>query len=80
LSQPWAVRLALVLIPVFFVLALACCCCSCFGLCLTCGIDATVETVMEREMQSASPGAVVVPAARRIQQRGYASLGEATST
>ncbi|KAJ2499969.1 hypothetical protein GGH96_003080 [Coemansia sp. RSA 1972] len=73
LSQPWAVRLALVFIPVFAVLVLACCCCSCFSLCMACGIDATVEIMAEREHQAAPSSTYVVPPARRIDQ-SYASL------
>ncbi|KAJ2727661.1 hypothetical protein H4S00_001438 [Coemansia sp. D1744] len=73
LSQPWAVRLALVFIPVFVVLVLACCCCSCFSLCMACGIDATVEIMAERERQAAPSSTNVVPPARRI-DRSYASL------
>ncbi|KAJ2666272.1 hypothetical protein IW148_000990 [Coemansia sp. RSA 1199] len=75
LSQPWAVRLALVFVPVFAVLVLACCCCSCFSLCMACGIDATVEIMAEREHQAAPSSTNVVPPARRIDQHSYASLG-----
>ncbi|KAJ2778141.1 hypothetical protein H4R18_004779 [Coemansia javaensis] len=60
LTQPLAVRLALVFVPVFVALALVCCCCSCVGLCLAYGIDATLE-------DEAAP-APAVPAARRISQ------------
>ncbi|KAJ1849995.1 hypothetical protein LPJ70_000098 [Coemansia sp. RSA 2708] len=73
LSQPLAVRLALVLIPVFIALSLACCCCSCFGLCLTYGIEATVENEMFAGQDACPPCAAVVPTNRRIERPPSAS-------
>ncbi|KAJ2157929.1 hypothetical protein GGF46_004151 [Coemansia sp. RSA 552] len=67
LSQPPAVRLALVLIPVFVALSVACCCCSCFGLCLTYGIDATLESEAVAGQQQRQPSnPTPVPSNRRI--------------
>ncbi|KAJ2804854.1 hypothetical protein H4R20_002338 [Coemansia guatemalensis] len=67
LAQPSAIRLALVLIPVFVALSLACCCCTCCGFCLTFGI----ESALENEESAGQPGnttnAAPVPAGRRIE-------------
>ncbi|KAI9506560.1 hypothetical protein BX070DRAFT_231668 [Coemansia spiralis] len=50
LSAPQAIRMCLVLIPVFVVLSLGCCFCSCVSLCLSYGISATLDE--EQRMES----------------------------
>ncbi|KAJ1731696.1 hypothetical protein LPJ61_002406 [Coemansia biformis] len=67
LSQPLAVRLVLVFVPVFVALSLVCCCCSCCGLCLAYGIEATLETDISDAQPNSVPATAAVPASRRIE-------------
>ncbi|KAJ2788263.1 hypothetical protein GGI15_000068 [Coemansia interrupta] len=64
LTLPSAVRLALVLIPVFIFLSVVCCCCSCMSFCLAYGMHATLDD--EQAADSADAQRVRVPAHRRI--------------
>ncbi|KAJ2082107.1 hypothetical protein H4R24_001848 [Coemansia sp. RSA 988] len=67
LAQPSAVRLALVLIPVFIALSLACCCCTCCGLCLTFGIDSALENEESAGQPGSTTNTAPVPVGRRIE-------------
>ncbi|KAJ1725141.1 hypothetical protein LPJ53_000637 [Coemansia erecta] len=64
LTLPSAVRMALVLIPVFIFLGVVCCCCSCMSFCLAYGMHATLDD--EQAADSADAQRVRVPAHRRI--------------
>ncbi|KAJ2373381.1 hypothetical protein IW150_003652 [Coemansia sp. RSA 2607] len=64
LTLPSAVRLALVLIPVFIFLSVVCCCCSCMSFCLAYGMHATLDD--EQAADTVDAQRVRVPAHRRI--------------
>ncbi|KAJ2718886.1 hypothetical protein GGI07_005533 [Coemansia sp. Benny D115] len=65
LSAPSAVRLALVLIPVFAALAIVCCCCSCISCCLAYGMHAPLDDGQAAESHYSSVSPTDSPAATR---------------
>ncbi|KAJ1818342.1 hypothetical protein LPJ75_001475 [Coemansia sp. RSA 2598] len=68
LSLPAAVRMVLVLIPVFVALGIVCCCCSCISFCLAYGMHATLDDEQAAQSEDAHRVRVraPVPANRRI--------------
>ncbi|KAJ2854489.1 hypothetical protein GGI22_004476 [Coemansia erecta] len=70
LSLPQAVRMALVLVPVFIAMSLCCCFCSCVSLCLSYGISATLDEEQRVEAGGAS-------SADRSNARASSSLSSA---